>query len=247
MRRRGITLVELLLAMAISALVMLTAGGIYTFAARTTQTLGEGRDVFARRAAFENALGDLFAHAYVDVDSTNLNTYFVSGDSLSNTSSSTGSNAANAASDEGTLVFTVLGRRIPSAYLSSTEDFETNNEKFGPVGGVAEIQLGTSPVGEAPVSEGLFLREQTPADTDATQGGEESLLSPDVETIRFEFFDGENWVTTWDTVSMGTRRLPSSVRVTYKFRDEDEERIVVYPIPNSDVTPDNPLQQETAS
>ena len=250
MRRRGITLVELLLALTISALVMMAAGSAYTFGARTTKRLGDGRDVFARRAAFERSLGDLFDHVYLDADTTNLNTYFVSGDALSGTSAAggLGGSASGAGSSEGSLVFTVLGRRLPSTLLSSDEDFETNNEKFGAVAGVTEIQLGTTPVG-SPSGEqatGLFLREQTPSDADATQGGEESLLSPDVETIRFEFFDGTDWVTTWDTVTMVTKRLPAAVRVTYKFVDEDDERTLVFTLRASDVTPAKPIEQETA-
>lgn len=248
MRQRGITLVELLLALTISALVMMVAGSAYTFGARTTQNLGNGREIAARRAAFEGTLTNLISHVYVDPDSTNTSTYFVSGDSLSGTATTSGGTSSNASGDESTLVFSVVGRHLPSALLSSTEDFETNNSKFGPQGGVTEIQLGTSPVGEAPAgTQGLFLREQTPSDTDATQGGEESLLSPDIETIRFEFYDGTEWVTTWDTTTQTTRRVPSAVRVTYQFRDDTEDHQFVVTIPSSDVTPDNPLTVESAT
>lgn len=248
MKRRGITLIELLLALFISSLVIVAAGNAYTFGARTAKNFGEGRDTITRRVAFENSLTELFSHIYIDADTTNTATFFVSGDSLSGLSTTPSSSGTSASGDESTLVFTVLGRRLPSTLLSSTDDFETNNGKFGALGGVTEIQLGTTPVGTAPSGvEGLFLREQTPADADPTQGGEESLLSPDVETIRFEYFDGTDWVTTWDTVTQGVRRLPAAIRVTYKFRDETEERILVFSVPASDVTPDNPLQQETAS
>ena len=243
MRRRGITLVEVLIAASISALVMGAAGTAYVAGLRSARALSQGRDVVARQTVFENTLADLFAHAYVDADATNTATYFVSGDSITGTSPTSGGS-----SDDGSVVFTVLGRRLPSTLLSSTEDFETNNEKFGPVAGVTEVQLGTTPVGQPTGGqEGLFLREQSPSDADPSQGGTESLLSPDVETISFEYYDGTGWVKTWDTTTQGTRRLPSAVRVTYRLRNATEDRIVVFPIPASDVTSDNPLAQETAS
>ena len=67
-----------------------------------------------------------------------------------------------------------------------------------------------------------------------------------VDTLSFEFYDGTDWQTTWDTTTMTTRRLPSAVRVTYKFTDEETEHVLVFPVPTSDVTPDNPVVAETA-
>ena len=249
MRRRGITLVEVLIAATISAIVMGAAGTAYVEGLRAARGLSQGRDVIARRTVFENTLKNLFAHAYVDADATNTTTYFISGDSISaSTPNSTGTSASGGAGDDGSVVFTTLGRRLPSTLLSSTEDFETNNEKFGAVSGVTEVQLGTSPIGRPTGGEeGLFLREQSPSDNDPSQGGTESLLLPDVETISFEFYDGTGWITTWDTNTQGTRRLPSAVRVTYRLQGDAEDRIIVFPIPTSDVTSDDPLAQETAS
>ena len=245
MRRRGITLVEVLIAASIAALVMLAAGTAYVAGLRSARSLSLGRNAIAQQTAFENRLRDLFSHAYVDADATNPNTYFVSGDALSASSTTLSTSGSG---DDGTIAFTVLGERPPSTLLSSTEDFETNNQNFGPVSGVTEIQLGTTPVGSPPGGqEGLFLRQQSPSDADATQGGTESLLLGDVQTLSFEFYDGSGWVTTWDTNSQGTRRLPSAVRVTYRLKDDEEDRILVVPVPTSDVTPDDPLAQETVS
>ena len=249
MRRRGITLVEVLVAAAISALVMGAAGTAYVEGLRSARALSQGRDVVARQTAFENTLRDLFAHAYVDADATNTATYFVSGDSISASApGSSGASNSGKGGNDSSLVFTVLGRRLPSTVLSSADDFETDNDKYGAVAGVTEVQLGTLPIGQpAGGQEGLFLRLQSPSDADPSQGGTESLLSPNVETISFEFYDGTGWVTTWDTTTQGTRRLPSAVRVTYRLRGANEDRILVFGIPASDVTPDNPLAQETAS
>ena len=241
MRRRGITLVELLLALTISSLVMATASMAYVTGSNTARTLGNGRDVVARQAQFESTLNDLFRHAYIDTDAQNRYTFFQSGDAISGSGGTVGQSSG---ADANSLVFTVLGRRLPPTVLSSTDDFETNNSKFGPVGGVTEVQLSTTPIGDgANGRQGLFLREQTPSDGDPSQGGEESLLSEDVESISFEYFDGTTWQTTWDTSTMGTRRLPSAVRVTYRLRGEDQDRVLTFPIPASDVTPDNPVTQ----
>ena len=241
MRRRGITLIELLLALTIASLVMMVAGGAMTFGSRTVQTLGRGRDAVARRVAFENDLADLFSHAFVDPDSSNTSTFFVCGAS----SGEIGGEASS--TDNNSVTFTVLGRRLPSALVASEDDFEANNDKYGAAGGTTEIGLSTSAVGtDAADRAGLFLREQTPSDGDPTQGGLESVLSPDVDTISFEFYDGTDWQTSWDTTTMSVRRIPSAVRVTYKFTDEETERVLVFPVPTSDVTPDNPVELEAA-
>ncbi len=253
-RRRGITLVELLLALTIASLVMMAAGNAYVFGARTQQELGAGRDAVAKRVVFEASLRDLFEHAYLDADANNLNTYFISGDALASksvggSSSNSSSSGSGSGGDQSSLCFTTIGRRLPTTLLSSTDDFETNNEKYGPIGGVTEIQLGASPVG-TPTGEteqgGLYLREQSPSDTDPTQGGEESKLSPDVDTISFEYYDGTQWLTTWDTTTMTTRRLPSAVRVTYRLKGDDVDKTLILAVPASDVTPDNPIQDTSA-
>jgi hypothetical protein len=123
-----------------------------------------------------------------------------------------------------------------------TSDFETLNDQYGPQGGVAEIQLSLTPVGQPASSDtGLFLREQRPADSDSSQGGNESLLMPNVTTIQFEFFDGLQWQETWDTITSGSRRIPSAVRVTYQLTGEDQQRFIIVRLPFSDVTPTNPV------
>lgn len=256
MRQRGITLIELLLALFVASLVIAAAGSAYVAGGRTAQTLSSGRDVAAKRAAFENGLTDLFEHAFVDPDATNTNTYFLSGDAISSSGSASvgatttgGSSGANSSSGSNdSIAFTVLGRRLPSTTLASTDDFETNNGKYGALGGVTEVELGTTPVGSPSGGEtGLFLREQTPSDADASQGGEETVLSSEVESVSFEFYDGTEWQTSWDTTTMTTRRIPSAVRVTYRFTGESVDHIITFAVPSSDVTPDNPVTTETAS
>lgn len=238
--------------MLVSFVVIATAGNAYLTGLKFGSQMNEGRDVAARQAAFEAQLADLFNHAYIDSDATNTTTFFVSGDAITSATPQTGtqSGSGNSSSDTtNSLVFTVLGRRLPSTLLASPDDFETNNSKFGPEGGVSEVELGTSPVGSDTSGQpgGLYLRTQAPSDADPSQGGYESKISTDIDTISYEFYDGTEWQTTWDTTTMGTRRLPSAVRVTYRFLNENEDHIVVFAVPSSDVTPDNPVAQETAT
>lgn len=58
--------------------------------------------------------------------------------------------------------------------------------------------------------------------------------------ILFEFWDGTQWITSWDTDSDG-RRLPAAVRVTYRVSSDTDEHSFVVRIPTSDVTADNPM------
>lgn len=248
-RQRGITLIELLLALTVAVIVIMAAGNSYVLGLRYAQNMDQSRTLEDRRQAFETSLRDLFRHTFLDPDTGNQNCYFMSGDAVNSkvaNSTSSSSSSGSTGNDESTLVFTVIGRRLPNPVLNSADDFETANQKRGPQGGATEIQLGLTPVGDGGAGKtGLFMREQTPPDGDPTQGGEESVLSPDIESIRFEFWDGTTWQTSWDTTTMGTRRLPASVRVTYKLTDEQDERTMIIPIPESDVTTDNPVEQGT--
>ena len=140
------------------------------------------------------------------------------------------------------LTFTTDSLGLSLATQQSTDDFETQHEQFGPQGGITEISLGIAPVGEAATSTtGLFERLQQPADGDATQGGTESVLEPAVTQLGFEFYDGIEWVTVWDTLN-STRRLPAAVRVSYTLSTDSEVQThtFVVPLAASDVDADNP-------
>ena len=113
---------------------------------------------------------------------------------------------------------------------------------MGPQGGVAEVSLGMIAVGEeAPSTMGLFERLQLPADGDAAQGGTELVLEPAVTQLGFEFYDGIEWTTDWDTQN-STRRLPAAVRVSYTLATDADGHLhtFVVPLPASDVDADNP-------
>lgn len=227
-KQRGLTLLELLVALIGSAILI---GGValsYEVAASWQRRSPEKRDAMEKVTRFQDRLIHLLENAYITSDENDADTYFMSG-----TGDEVGADALS-------LVFTSTGDNPSEAFLTAdTEtDFETLNESYGPQAGIAEISLSLTPVGDAPVNEGLFLREQRPADGDETQGGKESVLNPDVESIYFEFWDGSEWATSWSTDEI--RRLPAAVRVTYRLRDEDSDRVLIVRLKNSDVTTQNP-------
>jgi hypothetical protein len=110
-------------------------------------------------------------------------------------------------------------------YLSNQDQtFEQLNMSFGPIVANSEVSFSMIPVGDAGPKNGLFLREQRPADGDPKQGGIESVMNPLVRDIRFEFFDGTNWQTAWDTTGTQKGSLPNAVRVTYLLNGEKQPR-----------------------
>jgi hypothetical protein len=116
------------------------------------------------------------------------------------------------------ICFTTSGIATPQEFLKQTgADFATLNRKFGPQGGLAETELSITPVGDAGDLKGLFLRTQRPPDSDPTQGGEETLLAQNLRDIRFEFYDGTDWQTSWDSRNGNKDKLPDAIRVTYLF------------------------------
>lgn len=243
MRRRGVTLLELLLTLGIVVLILGSVSHALAIGLNYQSKVTADRDVLNERAEFEEKVRDLISHAYLSPDATDANSYFVLGASSSQPlSSGTSSSTTSPTSSTNDLTFTVTGLRISSAVLDSTDDFETNNKRFGPVGGVTEIALETTAVGEQGQGRsGLFLRKQTPSDSDSTQGGYERVLNANLSEISYEFFDGTEWLTTWDTSTMTTKRLPASVRVTYRLTNDETDHVFYVTLLNSDVTINNPV------
>ena len=200
--------------------------------------LRKGREATLAIPRLEDRLADLLHHAYLSPHTADTVTYFIGGDSELQESGSPAT----------TLVFTTVNTGIPSGLVGDTEvDFETLNDEQGPMGGIEEVGLSTTPVGDAPTQDGLFIREQRPSDGDPTQGGYEKTFAAELTKAEFEFFDGTNWMPSWDTRTMTTvKRLPAAIRVTYQVNGEDQDRTMVVRLPLSDVTPTNPVTEETA-
>ena len=228
--RAGISLLELLVVLVM--MVVLTGALVYAFVGgldlerRQAQRQSEQNPA----ARLERRITRLLEGTLLSEDTADKTTYFIAA-----TEQGDGKLGADR------LTFTTTTPGLSLAAQQSTDDFETQHKERGPQGGVTEVSLGTVPVGEAPSTTGLFERLQRPADGDATQGGTESLLEPTVTQLGFEFYDGTEWITTWDTQS-GTRRLPAAVRVSYMLSSDANEQAhtFVVPIASSDVDASNP-------
>ena len=230
-KRAGLTLIELLVVMGVTVILIGSIALAYDAGIQFQQRVPEQDAVMRRQIQFEDRLRRIFEGAYLTTDETDLGAYFVT------------HSAGGDLSNPDTLVFTTLGLQPNSAFMRSEEmTFEESNERFGPQGGLAEVAFSMIPVGTAPVEDALFLRVQRPPDGDQTQGGFESALLENLQSFTFEFYDGLDWVTGWNT-DTGQRRLPAAVRLRYTFLDEADEHVLTIRIPHSDITPENPLQE----
>jgi len=220
MKRRGFTLIELLVAAILTAIIVSALSTAFAVTVHHQLHFTEPRARFEGVALFEDQVKNQLMKATVTND-PGQTTFFIA-DSLSGDSS---------VSDR--LVFTVIGNKPSAAAANNTEtDFASRNQTIGPVGGVTEVGISMTPVGDSGSLNGLFLRKQTPSDSDPESGGYESLLSEDVTTFELEFWDSTAWVATWD--SRTENRLPGAVRVRYTLSsDADTQHGFVVRLPNA--------------
>jgi type II secretory pathway pseudopilin PulG len=229
----GITLVELMMAMLLVVILLPAIG--FAFAVG----LGMERDQKRRQSEQDHTeqmrarITQMLAGARLSVSSTDMTTYFI-GEPSGTGTSSLGCD---------TLTFTTTAPDIPLAAVDDSDEWETQMDNRGPIGGFAEVAYSTVPIGDSGNHTGLFERVQRPSDLDPTQGGMQSVLAPEVKEIGFQFWDGTEWITTWDT-TQGTRRLPSAVMVSYTTQQQPSSsspKAFIVRIPASDVTTLNPV------
>lgn len=231
--QRGLTLVELIVALVGMVFIFAALGGSYAAAMSWQERSVAADSRLDDDGRLEKQLTALIQDAYLIPLADDQTSYLI------------GTNSQGVGETSDTLTFTRLGPPPASRYLNSDEeDFALLNESYGVQGGLEEVSLSLTPVGSEASSEGLFLRKQRPSDGDATQGGREMLLDEGITALYFEFFDGEQWQTTWDTVTTGPRRLPAAVRITYSLADQTDSRSLVVRLVNSDATPEDPAVQE---
>jgi len=220
LKKRGITLIEVLVAAFLCAIVAMALSTAFAVTVRHQANFERPRQDFEAIAFFEDRVRNLLTKAVYSND-TEQSTFLV-GDSISGDAS---------VSDR--LVFSTLGMKPSGTIVASDDtDFENRNKTFGTVGGVTEVALSMTSVGDSGGREGLFIRKQTPADSDHTNGGFESVLSDLVADVSFEFWDSTAWVATWDTAT--ETRLPEAIMVHYYLTaDTDQEHTFVVRLPNA--------------
>jgi len=228
--RSGLTLVELLVSLAITVILVFSLTIAHNAGVRFQERTLGAVSRFQLIHRFENDLQSRFRTAYLTADATDQQSYFVA--------SASGGDLATV----DTVTFTTLGDPIPGAAVASQDELPDRIAKLGPQGGPSEIAFSTAVIGEG-TEGGLLLRVQKPSDGDPTQGGRQSTFAAEVAPVSWEFWDGTVWQTQWDTLAQ-SRRLPAAVRLTYRWGQEDFDRVVTCPLQNSDVTPENPVLQE---
>ena len=236
-RTRGITLVEVMIVSVIFSAMIIASMTAFSNTVDYDKRLKDSRAAEIGSYDFEAKLAGIIRQATLSTGADDPNSYFIGSDGPVL--------EGDPGSDANTLTFSVVGTRLPYSTLGFQDEFESGNETLGPQGGVAEVTISMTPTCDPGGRSGLFIREQRPADGDPSQGGEERLLEEGMEEFSLEFFDGIDWITSWDTRSQTTRRLPAAVRITYRKVGFNDLRTLTVRLPNSDVTPDNPLEETT--
>ena len=218
---RGLTVIELLVAVSIVALASGAVTRAYTSAMAFEVRAGQARERLNAKVGFEDTVDRLVGGADLHSGSG----YFVS--PIPNSAAGFSPPGQNRPLGQGSasLVLTTSPEPPSLRYLTTrSANFQDLNQRFGPEGGATEVAFSLNPTGDAGPKRGLFKREQRPPDGDLTQGGQERLVNPDLTDIRFEFYDGTSWMTTWDSRDAQKDKLPSAVRVTYTVKSESKPR-----------------------
>jgi prepilin-type N-terminal cleavage/methylation domain-containing protein len=232
--RAGVTLIELLVVVVLMLILSIAVGRAFIAGLDLERNQAQRRSQQQRSDSLEQNITRVLQGAVITDNVDDTTTFFIGED----TSGGTGDEQLGC----DRLTFTSIAPSVSLAAQESTDDFETQQTTLGPVGGVAEIALGTTPFGDAGARTGLFERLQRPSDGDPTQGGREWRIDPQIDRLGFQFYDGTQWVNTWDTVTGGERRLPAAVRVSYTLKGapEDSIRSFMVLLPASDVDSQSP-------
>lgn len=232
----GLTLLEVLVAMGIGGIVV--AASAVAFRAGVDHLNFSQRILAAEQSKSDwtSGMRQTISCALLSTDTNDTKSFFIA-------------SSDDASSDLGAtrLTFTSAYASIPGGSLDSALTFDDVHDTYGPLGGLAEVSYSTVAIGDAGTSTGMFERIQRPVDADPLQGGLESLVNADVSEIGFQFWDGAEWLTEWDSRT-GSRRLPAAVRVQYRLTSEPSDQLhtFVIVVPTSDVTASNPVTQGAA-
>ncbi len=188
MKARGFTLVEVLVAMAITAIMGAMVAGAINQVGRSAD-LTRGQD--ERYAEARRALGRI---------ADELSMAFVS-DRYDHARYPNGRPTLFKGREDGVLFTTMAHVRV---YRGAKESDQS----------VVEYKLDRDP--ENRDAEALYRREKARIDEEPEDGGHDDLVARDVKRLTFSFWDAakKEWVREWDTTRVErANELPSLVRV----------------------------------
>jgi len=202
-RARGMTLVEVMVAIAVLSMVAVLIYGV-------VDSLSRGRKGEALRAERAHQIRDAVARIVRDMTSAYLSTSAPPTQALLTRKTAF---VGRSSFPFGRVDFTAF------AHLRTQRDSHESDQ----------AEVGYFVVQNPEVSEEMDLvrREQTPIDLDPLKGGVRNVVAEDVQTFSLKYLDPMtgNWLETWDTtqVTGQPNRLPLAVRVTLELKGVGKE------------------------
>jgi general secretion pathway protein J len=193
LKNRGFTLVEVMVAAAILALIMAIIYGAFAGSIKTMEISTEGGDVYRKARLILNHIAEDISCAYLPTtqENSNIQYAFIGDDREEN--------------------------GLPRDTLSFTS---TALPVKGPGTGLKEIGYGITldPETDEPA---LVMREDVTPDGHVDEGGRSYLIGEGIWGLDFTFFDarGRDW-ERWDsTASIFGGKLPRRVRIAVYYKD----------------------------
>ena len=198
LRNRGFTLVEVMIAAAILALIVTILYGAFAGSIKSMEISSEGGDIYRRARIVLNRMTQEISCAYLpnlEKDISDIQYAFI------------GEDRAEDNLPRDTLSFTTAALPLK-----------------GPSRGLKEVgyYLNPDPETEVPA---LLMREDTTPDDRIDEGGTSHLLAEGIWGIDCTYYDerGREW-NRWDSTSaIFGGKFPRSVRISIFFKDEREE------------------------
>jgi type II secretion system protein J len=209
MKRRGFTLLELVIAVAIFAIVVAAAFSLFD-AGRSVSSRAEFRsELFQTARAALQAVEDDLRGAVLP--STAFDLGFI------------GTSGGSDKEPMDTLEFVSANRHTATQYdVNKTTDV---------VWGIDLSKVYYSIEQDAKKTPHGFVRERplelTPPNGPAHRTDDIKELAQDVVFVHFRYFDGTDWQTSWDSTQTGT--LPKAVETTVYVRGEWRDEEVIEP------------------
>jgi len=201
-KNRGFTLVEVMIAAAILALIVTILYGAFAGSIKTMEISSEGGEVFRKARVILNRMTQEISCAYLPYTDkekkealTDIQYAFV------------GEDKAEGGLPQDTLSFTSTALPLK-----------------GPCRGLKEVgyYLAPDPETDEP---SLLMREDTTPDDRIDDGGRSHLLAEGIWGLDFTYYDerGREW-NRWDSTSpIFAGRIPQSVKISLFFKDERGE------------------------